>query len=422
MGRALLSRLEELGIDNVVFLDADDIEARLLGSPGIGSGDGEASWRHLVSLAREDLQAGKIVIIAANAYLAAWRAIAREQLQPFFEVRLDCRVEVCVARDSKGHYTRALNDRDGQLVSGVFPYEDGNPELALDTGALTIVEAENLLTEAAVQFLATADGPNGLPAGYWVARLSMRMLVDKAPASLWEAPWLRNRMLRQAQKRKAYTWMNRPACAQLFVMFGGADVRSGSKDGDFTNRQLDLIKACGLVRRNLLYIRDPYLDNFFQGISDEVANPDDLAKWITSHAASLPHVSEAHAIGYSSGSYGALMFGHMCRLQTVWAFSPRTIRPTGTEAAMEHLRGLLSQHNGVTEYHVLYSAQNKRDRAFADVLLDCPNVTMHPYTEAGNDHMLMAYLAYTGELREILPKYRAVEHSSAGPDSGVGQT
>ena len=72
---------------------------------------------------------------------------------------------------------------------------------------------------------------------------------------------------------------------------------------------------------------------------------------------------------------------------------------------MARLRDLLSTHNGVTQYNIWYSALNKRDQEFADRLVDCPGVTVHPYTESGDDHNLIVHLAYTGTLRAILPPF-----------------
>ena len=130
-------------------------------------------------------------------------------------------------------------------------------------------------------------------------------------------------------------------------------------------------------------------------------------------------MNEVHAIGYSSGAYGALLFGHLCRMQSVWAFSPRTARPKSSGETKARLRELLSVHNGVTQYHLWHSAGNKRDGAFADMLAGCPGVTVHPFTESGDEHSLLRYLAERGLLRSILPPFVPSEGRLA---RGVAET
>jgi hypothetical protein len=171
------------------------------------------------------------------------------------------------------------------------------------------------------------------------------------------------------------------------------------------------LRASGLFGRNLAWIRDPYAENFLNGISEELSTTEKLAEWTRQYASSLPHVREVHSIGYSSGSYGALMFGHLCRMHSVWAFSPRCAHPGGAQEAKMRLKQLLSNYNGITRYHIWYSALNQRDKQFADLLRDCPGVTLHPYRETGSDHYLIRYLAEKGVLRAILPPFLAVDSS-----------
>ena len=405
LARSLARRLDEWGIADVVLLDGEELRERLPRRYGYSISEREAVWRELVSEARKELDSGKVVVIAAIAHSAAMRAMARELLQPFFEVHLDCPVDVCAARDFKGQYRRAFASEYDCFIGVTHPYEQTDPELRLDTAALSQAEAETLLGERVIHFLATADRPTGPSAtALWLGEVLLRVIGGKAPPSLLELPLIRNSALKQAQAKKPFVHMERRACAQLMVMFAGVHVPRAD-DGELTGKQLDFLKASGLFRRNLLLIQDPHLDNFSRGISSELPDEDAVARWISDHARSLAHVSEVHSVGYSSGSYGALMFGHLCRMQSVWAFSPRTARPHGSDEAMGRLKEMLCKHNGVTRYNVLYSAANKRDKEFADWLVGCPGVRMHPYHEYGDTHGLLWYLAYHGNLRDILPLY-----------------
>jgi hypothetical protein len=130
-----------------------------------------------------------------------------------------------------------------------------------------------------------------------------------------------------------------------------------------------------------------------------------LAAWTREYIDSLPQVREVHALGYSSGCYGALMFGHLCRMQTVFAFSPRGSRLECAEQDRAWLRNLLATHNGVTRYQIWYSYKNRRDEAFAEMLADCPGVSLHPSREGGSRHALIRYLAENRALRGVLPAF-----------------
>lgn len=404
LARRLLRDLEDYGIDNAVLIDGEEFRAGLPRRYGHSLEDRQAVWLEVVREARARMDGGSIVIIAGIAHQASMRAMARTRLRPFFEVHLDCPVEVCAARDTKGHYRRALAGEYECFIGVTHPYEQTDADLRIDTAGLPPDEAASLLLERVLPFLATADPVSPrTPAAEWLSRLYMRALADKGPASLLEAPLIRNAMLRNAQIRRAVMRVEHPACAQLMVLFRGADRPRGE---EFTGSELTFLKASGLFRRNLLNIRDPYLDNFSRGIGPEAPDAPSLARWIEEYARSLPHVNEVHAIGYSSGSYGALMFGHLCRMQTVWAFSPRTVRPRGYEEAMGRLRDMLSNHNGFTQYHILYAAANKRDQEFADWLTGCPGLTVHTFAEYGDSHALIMELAHDGRLREILPSFR----------------
>ncbi len=407
LARALVSRLNELGIDNVVLIDGEEFRARLWRPLRTSPQDREAVWRRLVEEASTEMKSGKVVVIAAIAHRASMRVMARNRLSPFFEVYLDCPVAVCSARDTKGNYQRAFASEYDCFIGVTHPYERSNSELQLDTAALSPVEAESLLSERVIQFLATADSQLGITSGYRLTRIASQILqfLDKVPPSFSELPWFRNYLLKQSESRKPVVQLERKDCAQLFVIFGGIDAIMGSRDGKATGSQIEAMRRWGLLRRNLLYIRDPYLENFTHGISAEIPDTESLAGWISSYASSLPHVRELHSVGYSSGSYGALTFGHLCRMQTVWAFSPRTVRLNGSDEAMARLRSLLSEYNGVTRYSIWYSALNKRDREFADWLADCPGVTVHLQNETGDSHSLLMHLASTGRLRTILPSF-----------------
>jgi len=105
--------------------------------------------RRVGELAALYADAGFIVLAAFLSPYRADRDRARKASGEYFhEIHLDPGIEVCEARDPDGLYALA---RAGEIegFTGVdAPYEaPENPELRLDTGALTIAETLSVLTE-----------------------------------------------------------------------------------------------------------------------------------------------------------------------------------------------------------------------------------------------------------------------------------
>jgi hypothetical protein len=279
-----------------------------------------------------------------------------------------------------------------------------------------ITEAEQRLSEAVTEFLSRpADkGPSQ------AMRLRRRIedyILDAITESRlhWKTPERRRRdLLARAASTKPVVKLERAGCAQLMVLYGGMDGFLGGKGTLDGMNPFQFFRQSGLFARNLTWIRDPYGANFRQGIDSVVNSAEALADWTTAYARSLAHVREVHGIGYSSGSYGALLFGHLCRMNTVWVFGPRGSRLETAAEDKAWLRNLLSVHNGVTRYYVWYSHGNRYDCAFAENLADCPGVTLHATRASDGRHALLRYLAEHGALRTILPRFLPVS-KNAGP-------
>jgi choline kinase len=70
------------------------------------------------------------------------------------EVFLDCPLGVCIERDYKGHYQKALNGGYENFIGITESYETSDsPELVINTKSLTIVECQKLLLDEVVRFL-----------------------------------------------------------------------------------------------------------------------------------------------------------------------------------------------------------------------------------------------------------------------------
>jgi hypothetical protein len=238
-------------------------------------------------------------------------------------------------------------------------------------------------------------------------RLARRIeeFVVNSPVSVRQPERGRRDLLANAASSRTIVHIERAACAQLALLYGGMDAFLGTR-GKFSGMSpLEFMRRSGLFGRNLTWIRDPHGENFLRGVSESLNSAEALAEWTRAYIRSLPQLREVYTVGYSSGSYGALLFGHLCKVDSVWAFSPRTARRKDAEQAKARLRELLSHHNGVTRYHILFAHQNKLDRAFAEYFADCPGVTLHANREGGSRHYLIRYLAENGMLRAILPPF-----------------
>jgi adenylylsulfate kinase-like enzyme len=397
LAHALVRRLADHGIRNVVLIGSEERGVHPPQGPAPGLEAQDAEWYELVKHAKDELKAGKIVIIASGAQRLAMRVDARIFLRPLYEVQVGCSAE-----------TRAASDNIDRPGGVACPYEPSSaPDLRIDTAALSSAEAEARVVEDVLAFL-SRPAERGPSLGMRILRRLEDSILDAITQSKvhWKTAERRRRdLLARAPSSKAVVNIVRKSSAQLVVIYGGMDAFLGAKGKLDGISPMEFFRVSGLFGRNLTWVRDPYGDNFMQGVSASLNNPQAVAESTRAYVRSLPHVREVHAIGYSSGCYGALMFGHLCRMQTVWAFSPRTSRIENAAEARAQLKNMLSTHNGVTQYHIWYSYKNKFDRSFAEFLGDCPGVILHPSRAGGSRHALFRYLAENGALRTILPPF-----------------
>jgi hypothetical protein len=221
---------------------------------------------------------------------------------------------------------------------------------------------------------------------------------------------------RRGQSRQPVVHLIRPRCAQLFLMYAGLDA---FQPGDLVNglSLIDFLRASRLGDRNQTWIKDPYLDDYRQGIGGDAPNLAALEAWHRDHLQSLQHIREVYTLGYSSGAYGALYFGHLLGVKKVFAFSPRTATLWKDKATRARLLERMSTSNGVTQYEIAFATANKRDRLFAEMLAGCPGVTLHPYDECGGTHFLLHYLAEKGLLKSVFPAFAGTQPISSGAET-----
>ena len=116
------------------LIDGDEVRQRLSKDLGYSKEDRFENVSRISYLAESLTRVGAIPIIAAISPYRDSREQARKEIQRFIEVYVHCPVEVCIQRDVKGHYQKAIRG-EIQAFTGISdPYEAPiSPEVILKT-------------------------------------------------------------------------------------------------------------------------------------------------------------------------------------------------------------------------------------------------------------------------------------------------
>lgn len=106
LAAAMRQRLMRAGFSCVV-LDGDTVRDAIVPTHGYSDEGRAAFYETLGRLAAVLCSQGMIVLVAATAHRAAYRAAARDRASAFIEVFVDTPREECEGRDDKGLYARA---------------------------------------------------------------------------------------------------------------------------------------------------------------------------------------------------------------------------------------------------------------------------------------------------------------------------
>lgn len=151
-GKSTLSHLVEkklhsMGCSTYVF-DGDNVRHGLCGDLGFSEKDREENIRRIGEMVKLFVDAG---IIALTAFISPFRK-DRERVRNivgdnrFIEVFVDCPLEVCIQRDPKGIYKKALKGEIKNFTGISSPYEAPvHPEI--------VVHSEKEEFEAAVMHI-----------------------------------------------------------------------------------------------------------------------------------------------------------------------------------------------------------------------------------------------------------------------------
>jgi adenylylsulfate kinase len=149
--RELMKKLDALGVPMVV-LESDKMRKILTSQPTYSEKERKQFYRAIVLIGELITQSGMNVIFDATANQRGYRDYARSLIKRFVEVYVDCPLEICMKRDPKGIYGRAMSGK-AMTVPGIqAAYElPLHPEITLDcqnppeAGAKAIVNKLKLL-------------------------------------------------------------------------------------------------------------------------------------------------------------------------------------------------------------------------------------------------------------------------------------
>lgn len=131
-------------------LDGDNVRHGLCGDLGFSEDGRKENIRRVGEVAKLFLEAGVIVLTAFISPFRDDRAQVRKLVPhgEFFEIYCACPLKVCETRDVKGLYKRARAGEIKDFTGLSSPYEEPvAPELALDTGSLSLEESvQKLIT------------------------------------------------------------------------------------------------------------------------------------------------------------------------------------------------------------------------------------------------------------------------------------
>jgi adenylylsulfate kinase len=147
LAHAVEDRLHKMGCRTFV-LDGDNVRHGLCSDLGFSNKDREENIRRVGEAAKLFLEGGVIVL---TAFISPFRS-DRERVRnlvlhgDFLEVYCKCALEICESRDVKGMYKKAREGKILEFTGISSPYEEpSNPELAVETGDLSIEESTSMV-------------------------------------------------------------------------------------------------------------------------------------------------------------------------------------------------------------------------------------------------------------------------------------
>lgn len=148
LARALRDHFQESG-RHAVLLDGDELRSGLCADLGFSDADRSENLRRAAQMARLLATQGQTVVCAFVTPKEHHRALVRQILGESLRlIHIHCPLEVCISRDVKGLYAKAV----AGAMTGMTGLQDGfEPPLAVDatipTHEMTVADAVAILKE-----------------------------------------------------------------------------------------------------------------------------------------------------------------------------------------------------------------------------------------------------------------------------------
>jgi len=128
----------------VMRLDADDIRKKFWPELGYSKDDRDKNITRTTQLAALLTKSGVAVAASFISPYRDMREYARSEIGNFIEIYVKCPVEVCIQRDTRGLYKKALAGEISNFTGISDPYEEPlNPELLIESDKKTIEDSVN---------------------------------------------------------------------------------------------------------------------------------------------------------------------------------------------------------------------------------------------------------------------------------------
>ncbi len=149
LAHAVEEELHQAGCRTFVF-DGDNVRHGLNSNLGFSKEDRKENIRRISEMCKLFIEAG---VIAMTAFISPFKE-DRDRVRKlvnegdFIEIFLNCSLETCESRDTKGMYARARRGEIKEFTGISSPYErPENPELIVDTDRLTLEESVNVVMD-----------------------------------------------------------------------------------------------------------------------------------------------------------------------------------------------------------------------------------------------------------------------------------
>ncbi len=148
--RRLEQRLFDMGCQTA-FLDGDNVRHGLNGDLGFAPEDRKENIRRVAEVAKLYFDTGQITLCTFISPYRSEREFARHLLPQgrFLEIFVKCDVEVCIRRDPKGLYAKAIAGEIPEFTGISAPYEEPqHPEILVESDVQSVDDiVEQILDE-----------------------------------------------------------------------------------------------------------------------------------------------------------------------------------------------------------------------------------------------------------------------------------